>query len=255
MLLGHRLPGLEPAFQIKLLLTCLGSLAYGLLTCSRFRDAVVCFALQALLFSQAAGAGILAVRHASLYALPPLILWSAFMQPRAPCCYVIASATHPDEYIGSTGAWRGRLYQHARHIHRTGLAGEQFAHTFIRRFRCEYAFVPVATAGGAYLEERLIRTFCPALNQHAVPSGAHARTARQRLRLRWARGVARTDGSALARLVGSVRILSAGTATCSCMMHCALWPRLAALACSSCPRASSLLIARKSFCAALVRAS
>lgn len=191
-------PSLLPApSRARALLFALGHIAYALLEASSYAHARVVFALQAMLFAAAAAEGCIAVRHPSLYALPLADIWRCFVEPRTACVYVIASPHLGAEYIGSTGCWRSRLYSHARHILLPGLKGQQFVHTYARPFRCDYAFVPVSLTGGCYLEDRLIRTFSPALNVHskpglrcAPPLSAHLLAARRchRQRRRAARG-------------------------------------------------------------------
>lgn len=160
------------ALSTRVLVLCLGALAYALLDAGRFRHAVPCFALQALLLSTAPS---VATRHPALHRLSPAQIWSAFDSPLVPCVYVIASLHYRDEYFGSTACWRDRLYQHARHVSVPGLRGSQFVHAYVRRFRYEYVFLPVALTGGGYLEERLIRTYSPALNRLGVPFDAGRR--------------------------------------------------------------------------------
>lgn len=179
------------AFQRRLLVTALGALGYALLASGNYRHAVVCFALQSMLFAVSVPAPCFAVRHPAIYTMSLEEIWRAFTERHQPCVYVIASLHHRGEYVGSTCDWRGRLYSHVRHVLRCGAPGEQYVHRELRRWPCEYAFVPVARLGGGLLEDRLIRTFAPTLNRHGVapaarrapqPASAAARPRARRLR-------------------------------------------------------------------------
>ena len=135
----------------------------------QYRHAVVCFALQSMLF--AVETGVAAVQHPSLYRLPLAAIWQSFEGRGTPCVYAIASLSCNSEYIGSTSNVRGRLYAHAPHIFAADRPGEQRVHAYVRRFKPEFAFIPLARHGGTLLKEHLIRTFCPALNVHKLPFG------------------------------------------------------------------------------------
>lgn len=152
------------AFQIRVLLSCLGVIAYTFLDTRAPSSARICFALQAMLFSAAASEGVIAVRHPSLYSLPSRAIWRCFTEPRSSCVYIVASAFYSAEYIGSTCDWQARLYSHARHVLLPRVKGQQPFHSYIRRFASEFVFLPVSLTGSWYLEHRLIRTFSPALN-------------------------------------------------------------------------------------------
>lgn len=158
---------------MNVLLECLGCVAYHHRAQRSWRFARITFGLQALLLAAAVSVGWLEVRHPSLYSLPLEQVWRCFTQTRVACVYVVLSAVHRDEYIGSTANFAQRLSTHTRHILASPpLAGHQFMHTYVHRFRTVYVFLPVSLTGGAFLEHRLIRTFCPALNIHSLPCPA-----------------------------------------------------------------------------------
>lgn len=169
MLLTTPCTGHVYALQLKALMTCMGCIAYSHLRAAQFRHAVVCFALQSMLYMQAVCDGCAPSRHASLFSMSCADIWQCFSVVRTPCVYAIVSLSHKHEYIGSTVNWRNRCYQHSRHVCFAGLSGEQAMHTFVRRFANDYVFVPISVHGGSWLETRLIKTYSPALNVQHVP--------------------------------------------------------------------------------------